>query len=384
MRIIYKTKGFPILQNRVYKTREEAVNCSKGDINIVINENGYIYNSDFDPSKMDYDQEYDNTVPSSYFTLYYSRIIDYLVDKYKLDTDSFILDIGCGKGTFLKQMFSEGKYSGRAIGIDPSYEGELNPIQNKLRFIKEYFSEEQLSEVDNVTLILLRHTLEHIPNPSLFLKNIFNVIQKCNFKNVPIFIEVPDVQWIFENKAYWDFFYEHVNYFSKKSLIDTISAAGAIVTFVKNDFGNQYLLAEAIVNSYNYLKDSTIYQDHSFDFSLDFNREVLNNIKKLEGSIDTQSKLVIWGMASKGIIYSLHLIQYNHFPNYFVDININKQDKYLPIIGEKIISPENLPENEKLSIVCMNPNYSNEIYEHCQKLKLDFNLFTPDFNLIIK
>jgi SAM-dependent methyltransferase len=382
MKVIYKATDFPILQNRVYNTREEALKCNRGDMNVVINDDDYIYNLDFDSEKMDYDQDYDNSVPSSFFKSYYSRIIDYLCDKYKLDSNSLVLDIGCGKGTFLKQMFSEGKYNGRAIGIDPSYEGDLNPIENKLSFIREYFNERHLDNIDKITLVILRHTLEHIPAPTNFLKNIFNVIQECNFKNVPIFIEVPDVEWIFKNKAYWDFFYEHVNYFSKKSLFNTIEATGAKVSSIANEFGDQYLWAEAIVNGEIYEANSFINQNLQFNFSLDFNKEIINNIKNLEEVIDANSRLVIWGMASKGIIYSLHLIKNGHEPIFFVDININKQNKYIPIIAKKIISPNELPKDVKLSIICMNPNYTNEIYEQCEKLKIDFKLFSPDFKQI--
>ena len=382
MRVIYKATDFPILQNKVYNTIEEALNCDRGDMNVVVNDDDYIYNLDFDSRKMDYDQEYDNSVPSSFFKSYYSRIIDYLCEKYKLNSNSLILDIGCGKGTFLNQMFSEGKYNGRAIGIDPSYEGDLNPIQNKLLFIREYFNERHLDNIDNITLVILRHTLEHIPAPSDFLKNIFDLIQKCAFRNVPIFIEVPDVDWIFKNKAYWDFFYEHVNYFSKKSLFDTIETGGAKVSSISNEFGDQYLWAEAIVNCEIPEKINFSKQELQSDFSLDFNKEIINNIKNLEKEIDTNSKIVIWGMASKGIIYSLHLIKNGREPDFFVDINTNKQNKYIPIIGKKIISPNELPQDVKLSIICMNPNYNKEIHETCGKLKIDFILFSPNFKQI--
>jgi SAM-dependent methyltransferase len=382
MKVIYKATDFPILQNRVYNTIEEALNCKRGNMNVVINDDDYIFNLDFDSEKMDYDQEYDNSVPSIFFKSYYSSIINYLCDKYKLDSNSLVLDIGCGKGTFLKQMFSEDKYNGRAIGIDPSYEGDLNPIENKLSFIKEYFNGGHLDDIDRITLVILRHTLEHIPSPTKFLKNIFNVIEECNFKNVPIFIEVPDVEWIFKNKAYWDFFYEHVNYFSKKSLYNTIEATGAKVSSIKNKFGDQYLWAEALVNSEYDIPNYIINKNLQFNYSLDFNKEIINNINNLENVIDASSKLVIWGMASKGIIYSLHLIKNGHEPSLFVDININKQNKYVPIIAKKIISPNELPKDEKLSIICMNPNYINEIYEQCETLKIDFKLFSPDFKQI--
>lgn len=377
-----KVNRFPILQNKVYNTEEEAINASFGNINIVVDKNRFISNIDFDPKKMIYDQDYDNSVPSNFFKSYYSSIIDHLIDKYKLNSNSLVLDIGCGKGTFLKQMFSSGKYNGRAIGIDPSYQGDLSPISNKLTFISEYFNESKLDLVEGVNLVILRHILEHIPNPSAFLSNIFRVLKKCNKEKIAIFIEVPDVDWIFRNKAYWDFFYEHVNYFSKESLYNTIVDSGGSVTNILNEFGGQYLWGEAELNTEKTSTKSFKKPGPTFDYSLDFNKEINRIFIKIHKSIDPDSKLVIWGMASKGIIFSLHLIKKGHEPDFFVDININKQEKFAPIIAKKIINPKELPKGLKLSIICMNPNYVNEISEQCQKLKIDYKLYTPDFNQI--
>lgn len=382
MQQILKGNGFPILQNKVYSTKQEAINASQGNINIVIDENRFISNIDFDPTKMIYDQGYDNSVPSNFFKSYYSTIIDYLTDKYKLDSNSLVLDIGCGKGTFLKQMFSSRKYNGRAIGIDPSYQGDLCPISNKLTFIREYFNESQLDLVEGVNLVILRHTLEHIPNPSVFLSNIFRVLKKSNKENIAIFIEVPDVDWIYRNKAYWDFFYEHVNYFSKESLYNTIIDAGGTVSSILNEFGDQYLWGEALLNTEKTSTVSFKLQDPPFDYSLDFNQEINKSFLRIHKSIDPDSNLVIWGMASKGIIFSLHLIKNGYEPDFYVDININKQEKFIPIIAKKIINPKELPKGQKLSIICMNPNYVNEISDQCQKLKIDYKLYSPNFKQI--
>jgi SAM-dependent methyltransferase len=377
MKEIYRAKFFPILQNRVYLNADDAINCSTGDIKIVSNDSGFIYNADFDASKMEYDEEYDNSVPSQYFKKYYLSIIEYLKKKYNLDSKSVILDIGCGKGTFLKQMFSETSFDGKGIGIDPSYEGEEILFDGRLMFIKEYFNESHLKNIEHISLILLRHTLEHIPEPSKFLESLFDIIKKSNLKNIPIFIEVPDVQWIFENNAYWDFFYEHVNYFSKNSLYQTITNANGVVTSIQSAFGEQYQWAEAYINSDSNKLLQQISPPIMFDQDLDFNKEIINTVQRLRNKLQ-EKELVIWDMASKGIIYSLHLLNNNIEPSYFIDINESKQNKYLPILGKKICAPIELPLDKSLLVVCMNPNYFNEIFNDCNNLKLNFELISPN------
>lgn len=226
MKSLYKSSGYPVLQNRVYENSLDAINIPLVDIDISIDTKGFISNSAFDNSRMVYDENYDNLVPSNFHKLYYSKIIKYLDEKYLNQLNPVILDIGCGKGNFVMQVIEEVHKDIKCIGIDPSYEGELTSKDGRIIFIKEYFNKDHLNDIENVSLIILRHTLEHIENPTSFLSFLFQLFDKSKFKNIPIFIEVPDVDWIFDNKCYWDFFYEHVNYFSKYSLFNCITEAG--------------------------------------------------------------------------------------------------------------------------------------------------------------
>lgn len=378
MNIIYKALNFPILQNKVYSSKEEAINCPKGNINITMDESGFVSNIEFDSGKMNYDTDYDNSVPSDFFKSYYRKIGDYLINKYSLSDDSLILDIGCGKGTFLNLMFEELGYKGIGIGIDPSYEGDLNLHNNNLKFIQEYFSDKHIENVSKVSLVILRHTLEHIPNPSNFLASLFEIFKRKRLKDIPIFIEVPDVDWIFENRTYWDFFYEHVNYFSKSSLEQCITNSGGVTSEIRNEFGGQYLWAEAYINSSDEKKIGFIRTVSNINFQ----NEITLNIEKIKTSLEENSTLVIWGMASKGIIFSLHLFENGICPKFFIDVNANKQNKFIPKLGCPISASSKLPKDDSLSIICMNPNYNKEIHNECVKLGLNFKLYTPNFDII--
>lgn len=61
MRSLYEQTNFPVLQNRVYETREAAINCARGDIHIVEDQaTGLIYNAEFRSELMVYDANYNN------------------------------------------------------------------------------------------------------------------------------------------------------------------------------------------------------------------------------------------------------------------------------------------------------------------------------------
>ena len=53
---VYRQNQFPVLQNRVYSSAEEARNCVLGDINIVQSlDTGLIFNATFKSDLMIYD-----------------------------------------------------------------------------------------------------------------------------------------------------------------------------------------------------------------------------------------------------------------------------------------------------------------------------------------
>lgn len=152
---------------------------------------------------------------------------------------------------------------------------------------------------DNISGFILRHVLEHIQDPIAFLHE----IKKSNHGKGKIYIEVPCFDWICEHRAWFDIFYELVLF--PKDFTDSISKIDR--------------------------KDS--------------------------------AKVAIWVGASKGVIFSL-MNERAGFPiDIVIDMNPEKQGKYLPGAGLRIYSPEYaismLPK--KSTIYAMNSNYLEEI-----------------------
>ena len=95
-----------------------------------------------------------------------------------------ILEIGCGKGLFLNRLRMRG-FS--VIGIDPAYEGDAPYI------LKKHFSASLGVRGDAV---ILRHVLEHIPDPLNFLA----AVREANGGKGFVYIEVPCLDWIAEHR----------------------------------------------------------------------------------------------------------------------------------------------------------------------------------------
>ena len=346
---LFRVKNLPVFQNKMFKDSISAVNCTKGDVVLVQNvESGLIYNAAFNPQLMEYDGDYQNE--QAYSVIFQKHLDDVrlIIDKTFL-TKTFT-EVGCGKGYFLEHMHQAGF---DVIGLDPTYEGD-NP-----NVIKKYFEPSLGLKPDN---IVLRHVLEHVSNPYDFL----SAIADTNKNKGYIYIEVPCFDWIVEHKAWFDIFYEHVNYFRLADfdrLFSNVIESGHV-------FGGQYLYVVADLAS---LRKPVFSNELEFTFPVDF----LDGIEKVKQLTKTQKHKVIWGGASKGVVFALYMQRAGIDIDYVIDINPAKQGKYLGATGIMVFSPEEaLNKVEKGSnIFIMNSNYLEEIIKLS---KNEFNYIKVD------
>lgn len=358
------------MQNYVYREYDSAINAQTGQFNLRSCQNcSFAYNSAFDSNLLTYDENYDNHVPSVIFENYYKEIASFLYDKFSL-SNGFVIDVGCGKGTFLKilcALYPDVK----GLGIDPSYEpSDFDESLTNVRFIQDIFREEQITE--KPSLIISRHVLEHIEKPIPFLQSIRSA--SSAFKNIPFFIEVPDLEWIIENEAFWDFCYEHCNYFASESLRNALQTAGFKPESIQKAFGSQYLWAMGTIEESEIkISQSDVIGDRLASYDSNEKKLMLTAKNKLEELKQDGTLLAIWGMATKGTIFCNLIDSKKELFDYCIDINPNKIGGFVPHTGHRINSPDILREAgpSTVAIVVMNPNYTNEIRKNCRKLELD-------------
>lgn len=332
-RLLYEQRDLPIFQNRMYDTVDDALASPSGDIYLVEDlRTGLVHNAAFQPDLMIYDTSYQNEQGLS------PMFRRHLEDVASIITANMgrknLVEVGCGKGLFL-EMLAERDVE--ITGFDPAYEGTNSKIR------QEYFRPGNGIESEG---LILRHVLEHIPDPVSFIGQ----LKEANGGRGYIYIEVPCFDWICEQRAWFDIFYEHVNYFRLSDferIFGNVIASGRI-------FGGQYLYVVADLAS---LRQPVIDQNDRAKMPKDF-------VAKLEAvGTDMNEAAVIWGGASKGVIFSLLRARKGHPVKAVIDINPSKQGKFLPLTGLKVQSPEEVLHDlpPKASIYIMNRNYSEEI-----------------------
>jgi hypothetical protein len=249
-----------------------------------------------------------------------------------------LIEVGCGKGHFLEVLQKDGF---QILGMDPAYEGS-NPA-----IVRQYFTPEAGLAGDG---IILRHVLEHVRNPVEFLFK----IKEANGGVGTIYIEVPCLDWICRRRAWFDIFYEHVNYFRQadfRRMFGVVHEEGRL-------FQGQYLYAVADLAT---LRIPVGSEADQVDFPADFAEGI--NRYALELHARGNAPVVVWGAASKGVTFSIFMERAGARVDAVVDINPAKQGRFLPITGLEVQTPEtvlrSLPEHSE--ILVMNGNYLAEI-----------------------
>lgn len=336
---LYRAEHFPVFQNRMFPSAQEAVNSVVGDIVLVRDQNtGLVFNRAFNPALMKYDADYQNE--QSLSPAFLAHLDNVACVMQRNFSGLRLVELGCGKGYFLERLQSCGF---NIIGFDPAYEGS-NPCIEK----REFDSAAGL----HADGIVLRHVLEHIPSPVEFLESIRNANQGTG----KIYIEVPCFDWICERRAWFDVFYEHVNYFR---LNDLLAMFGQVYESGRL-FSGQYLYVVADLRS---LKIPVRDRSDGFAFPAGF----LDGVSQCAGMIEAISArglpCCVWGGASKGVIFSLLMQRSGVSIDYVVDVNPMKQGRYLASTGLRVSSPEevagHLPEGAVIFV--MNGNYADEI-----------------------
>jgi len=333
LKLLYEQSGFPVFQNRMYNSAQEAKDCPKGDIRLVEDgSTGLVYNAAFQPELMSYDGNYQNEQGVSPCFRHHLEEVAGIVMKHL--GRHHLVEVGCGKGFFIELLLERGC---DITGFDVTYKGS-NP-----RVRRQYF---ERGVIDHAESLVLRHVLEHIQNPLSFLQ----FISDANGASGRVYLEVPFFEWICDRKAWFDILYEHVNYFR---LADFRRMFGEIIDS-GHLFGGQYIYIVAELSSLR----SPFYDDEeAVCFPIDFAYQADAPIVAGTGCN------AVWGGASKGVIFTLLKSKAGYPVDFVIDINPAKQGKYLAATGLEVRSPEDVLQQLPLgsTIFVMNSNYLDEI-----------------------
>jgi len=376
MSVFYEAADVPASCNLLWTSRDDAVNCPKGNIKLAFcSFCTFVTNVATEPEKNQYGDRYDSSLfYSSHFQDFAIKLASSLIQRYDLH-DKCIIEIGGGKVDFLSLLIDLGHNHG--LRFDPF----CTKVEDNSRkandlvvgSIPDFYR--QIDGSNEASLIFCYHELEHMNYPKNFLVNLRKMLGYS--PKTHVFFAVPNALKVFEEGDFTDIIYEHVSYFTVPSLFYLFSSCGFKVCEVresKNEiFDSIYIGATPKTRTKSSLKpDLKPEADKIKTCVASFAAKSANKIEKessrIKKLLNKKNRVIIWGAGARGVTF-LNILKDSRI-EYAVDINPRKQGKYIPGTGQKIVEPKFLLMHEPDYVILANSAYENEIKQIISNLKI--------------
>lgn len=278
---------------------------------------------------------------------YYKNRIKFIKQNYNYKNLKTVLEIGPGDGVFLKKIDKLRKYF-----------YDLNP--NVIRKLNKKFTYLNIDKTKKkFDLICASHVLEHVVNPYLFLKNITKLLSN----NGVIFLEVPDYTYFSEPKKVEGFVYEHIHYFSLKSINNLFEKLNLEIVGIKRFIHKENKTCHSY--AVNYLLNFKSNKKNKISEILhDKNKKQINIFKKY---LYKKKKVLIWGVGTNFFRFSSS-INLNKYENLKIT-DIREYNK--KIFGLNICKPSHFINN-KFDLVVIGTADVNNVKISLKSYKISF------------
>jgi hypothetical protein len=364
----------PIDTNRLWASRAEARTARKARISLAYCSScGHVFNRNYYDDLVTYEVDYENSqMFSPRFRRYVEELSDMLIAKHDLHNKR-IVEIGGGKGEFLQIICDRGNNCGVSIG--PSYRPVPgDDVPSNVRFITDYYTAKYINEPADI--IICRHVLEHFWGVRDLLTTVRDAVGER--RDVVVYFEVPNGDFILRERAYWEFHYQHVSYFTKASLIKLFTECGFEVLELEENFEGQFLGIQARAAA----QDVASNRDTRADgeqmaaalwraFGIGFRARVVSWQEQLDLLCAGGQRVFAWGAGAKAVTFLNIVDPAGEGILHIVDINPRKTGRFVPGSGQEIVEPNVLQELLPEVIILMNAIYEDEIRSAVHALRLD-------------
>lgn len=274
-----------------------------------------------------------------------------------------LVEIGCGDGSFLSHASS---YFSTLVGIEPSKSFAYAAAERGFEIVNDFVTSDSSFFTESVDSFVSRQVFEHLPDPLDCLIGIRKMLKAGGIG----LIEVPNGYKAFRNGNFFEFFPDHVNYYSVNSLVALATTAGFNVISCNESFGGDYL--ELWIRN-----DSN--QESWVDLMNDKTDAILSALSDWSLPEPTK-KRAIFGCGAKTLsIIAKNPIFFGDVFSCVIDSDPNKQSKFVPNTELPIVSIDVAADRQLDQILILALSYINEIAEGIrQKFSSAVEIFTID------
>lgn len=253
-----------------------------------------------------------------------------------------VVEIGCGDGSALAHLSTAGA---KVSGIEPS--GATRQIAMSRGFSIEsgYITAGRKLLKSPFDAFVSRQVLEHVPDLHDFLDGVWANLKPGAYG----LVEVPSLEKAIADSRYYDFFPDHVNYFSKKTLRLVLEMHGFEVLEIFPAMFDEYLVAIMRKASHPGLADI---------------QQTVNSLSEemrtfIEGMHNQGKKVAIWGAGGKGL--SALAAAGIEIVDLLVDSDPHKHGLLTPVSHLLVQSTEKIVDPDIGAVIVTALAYRNEI-----------------------
>jgi nucleoside-diphosphate-sugar epimerase/SAM-dependent methyltransferase/quercetin dioxygenase-like cupin family protein len=322
------------------------------------------------PNKMFDNYLYVSSTSPSFRKHFEDAAIKY-IDKFNLNENSLVLDIGSNDGISLKPFKERGV---KVIGVEPAKNVAKIANDNGINTINEYFTDRTFGDTNFVDVVTASNVFAHADD----LKDITNNVFKILKDDGTFIVEVQYLLDTIKDLTFDNIYHEHVNYWSVTSINNFFNGLGLCVVEVEhiNTHGGSirvYVkrngeIGSSINEFINDEKDFGLCDFQTYrDFAIrieDSKNNVIKNIKKLK---DGGFTLVGYGSPAKATTALNYYGITNKDFDFIVEDNELKHGKIIPRTNIPI-KPKSELVGGNIKVIILAWNFANEIKENNKEL----------------
>lgn len=354
-----------------WPSRAQALRCHHGRMLLVgCGQCGHVWNARFRPELMAYDEHYDASLDHSEVFQRYERALVDRLSAWVGHRPGTVVEIGSGQGHFLHAVCEQCGLHG--IGFEPQVSAARG--DERVRITGDPFTADRVPR--DVTLVVARHVLEHVPEVRPLLAELDVAAHRAPIR---AYFEVPSAAFVLRKEHLWDLIYPHVHYFNQRSLATLVARCGGDVQAVHRAYHGQFLCARAAFPGDRTTQSFPRPEGLGLPaVSKSLNQHVLLLQEWrdwLEELSNRGERVALWGAGSKGTTFVTQADPERHL-SAVVDVNPAKQHRFLAGSGHQVIAPEELPRLGVDVVVVANEIYRDEVADRLSQLSLDPELVT--------
>ena len=309
------------------------------------------------------------------------RYADLAVERFTLDSRSFVVEIGSNDGYLLQHFVSKGI---RALGIDPAANVAAAARQRGVQTLVEFFGAAVALEVaedeGHADLIVANNVLAQVPDLHDFAAGLAILLQRHGVAT----IEVPHLLQLMEQNQFDTVYHEHFSYFSFMTAakifahhglrcfdVDELAThGGSLRLYLCRDNDSTRITGPAISELEAKERDAGLDRLESYAAFAERVKDTKRTILAFLIDAKRRGRTVVgYGAPGKGNTLLNYCGVRTDFIDYTVDRNPYKQGKFLPGTRLPIRHPDAIAQTKPDYLFILPWNFKDEIMEQMRGIR---------------